>query len=332
MGNAPLERIGLMLRLLLLPLLLAVLHSSEPSPEVIVLVGAPGEKEYGDDFAETAAQWKEAAAKAHRVFHEISASTGTNQLTDFTKLLERVDHSGASELWLVFVGHGTFDGKEARFNLSGPDLSTDLIASLVQPFTRPLVLVNSASASAPFLNKLSGTNRTIVTATRSGWEENYTRFGRYFAKSLVDPSSDLDKDGQVSVLESFLSATHQVAEFYKNEKRLATEHALLDDNGDKKGTPASFYHGIRPAKKADDGTAVDGFRAHQVHFVRSPDEEKLTPELRTKRNELEAELEKLRARRDQMPEKDYLAELEKVLLQISHIYQESAAKDSSQTK
>lgn len=309
-------------RLLLVAFLLVPVGASEPSPDLVLLVGAPGEKEYGDDFDSTAEQWKEAAAKANRAFAEINEAAGTHQLRDFTNLLQRIDRGGPAELWLVFIGHGTFDGKEARFNLVGPDLATETLASLVQPFTRPLVLVNSASASAPFLNKISATNRIIVTATRSGWEENYTRFGRYFGKSLVEPSSDLDKDGQVSVLESFLSATHQVAEFYKNEKRLATEHALLDDNGDKKGTPASFFLGTRPAKKADDGTAVDGFRAHQVHFVRSEEEEKLTAEQRARRNELEVELERLRGRKAELREEEYLVELERILLKISRIYVE----------
>jgi hypothetical protein len=34
-----------------------------------------------------------------------------------------------------------------------------------------------------------------------------------------------------------------VAEFYEADGRLATEHALLDDNGDSLGTPADFFRG-----------------------------------------------------------------------------------------
>lgn len=302
--------------------------ASEPLPELLLVVGAPGEKDFEQDFANTAAEWKEAAAKAHRAWVEIGAAAETNQLRDFTNLLQRIDRAGASELWLVLIGHGTFDGKLGRFNLLGPDLTTELLAEILRPFTRPLVLVNSTSASAPFLNKVSATNRIIVTATRSGWEENYTRFGKFFAQSLVDPGSDLDKDGQVSVLESFLSASHSVTEFYKNEKRLATEHALIDDNGDGKGTPHSFFKGVRPSKKAEDGTAVDGFRAHQAHFVRSPEEQKLSPQTRTRRNELEAELEKLRAKKSGLPEKEYLDQLERILLEISRLYLDSEDKQS----
>src|SRR5206468_3358863 len=126
------------------------------------------------------------------------------------------------------------------------DLSAKQMAELLAPLPRPIILIDNSSSSAPFINELSRPNRIIITATKSGWEQNYTRFGKYFAKSVADPSADLDKDGQVSVLEAFLSASRQVEDFYKSERRLATEHALLDDNGDGKGTPASFFHGVRP--------------------------------------------------------------------------------------
>ena len=35
----------------------------------------------------------------------------------------------AEELWIVFIGHGTFDGRSAKFNLRGPDISADELAA-----------------------------------------------------------------------------------------------------------------------------------------------------------------------------------------------------------
>ena len=77
----------------------------------------------------------------------------------------------------------------------------------------------------------------VVTATRSGSELNFARFGQYLADAIGDPQADLDKDGQVSLLEAFLMASGRVAEFYRTRIELATEHALIDDNGDRLGTP-----------------------------------------------------------------------------------------------
>jgi hypothetical protein len=224
-------------------------------------------------------------------------------------------------------GHGTFDGKEAKFILSGPDLSAAELAKLIEPIQRPVILVNTSSASAPFINELSRENRIVITATKSGWEQNYTRFGKFFAKSLSGLGADIDKDGQVSALEAFLSASREVEQFYKSERRLAPEHALLDDNGDGKGTPAGFFNGVRPAKKPEEAAAVDGFRAHQIQFIPNAAEARLSAAVRKRRNELELALEKARGRRAEMSEEEYLKIIEPTILELSRLYKEAGALD-----
>ena len=42
---------------------------------------------------------------------------------------------------------------------------------------------------------------------------------------------------EAGALEAFLFASRKTTEFYKAENRLATEHALIEDNGDGLGTP-----------------------------------------------------------------------------------------------
>ena len=48
-------------------------------------------------------------------------------------------------LWLVLIGHGTFDGKEARFNLRGPDLTATELALWLQPIRRPMAVIDTSS-------------------------------------------------------------------------------------------------------------------------------------------------------------------------------------------
>jgi hypothetical protein len=190
----------------------------------------------------------------------------------------------------------------------------------LKPLQRPIAFINCASGSAPFINALSGSNRVVVTATRSGYEQNFARFGKYLAEGIGSAAADLDKDGQTSLLEGFIIASKQAAEFYKNEGRLATEHALLDDNGDGHGTPADWFRGVRAQKKPAQGSAVDGLRAHQMHLVRSEVEQKLGPEIRAKRDELERSLIQLREEKAQLSEDEYYGRLEKLLLDIAQIY------------
>ena len=330
MGHPALERPRVRNLLFILLLTLTAARASTPnSVDLLVVVGAPGEESFRQVFTDAAQDWIAASAqakKSHRLLE--SSATDTNQLVQLREILS-AQKSGEQELWIVLIGHGTFDGREAKFNLSGPDLTAKEMSELLAPIQRPLILINTASASAPFINACSGTNRVIITATRSGYEENLTHFGSYIGKAIGDLTSDLDKDGQVSALEAFLMASRHVEDFYKTEKRLATEHALLDDNGDGKGTPASFYSGVRPAKKPDEAANVDGFRAHQIHFIFSEEEAKLSPAIRKRRNDLELELEKVRARKQQLKEDEYLKEIEPILLELSRLYRDAAANSSS---
>jgi hypothetical protein len=290
---------------------------------LVVAVGAPGETEFGADFAKQAELWAAAAKTAGAAVTVIGTET-PGAVSDHDRLQQTLSaetKAGVGELWVVLIGHGTFDGKEAKFNLRGPDLATAELAEWLKPFQRPIAIIDTSSASAPFLAKLSAPNRVVITSTRSGAEQNYARFGKFFAESIIDPAADLDKDGQVSLLEAFLSAARKTAEFYKTDGRLATEHALLDDNGDGLGTPADWFRGVRATKRAKDGAALDGTRAHQFHLLRSAAEKELPPELRTKRNDLELQIEKLRETKAKLKEEEYYRELEKLLLGLAELYE-----------
>jgi len=290
---------------------------------VIVVVGAPGEEEYGRNFAEWAGALSKTAGKAGA--KEVVIGLETNKAAvdreQFQQALAAEPKDGAGELWLVLIGHGTFDGKEAKFNLRSNDVAASELVTWLQPFRRPLAIINTASASAPFLQKLSGTNRVVVTATRSGGEVNYARFGQHFSSAIADPEADLDKDGQTSLLETFLMASRRVKEFYDLEGRLATEHSLLDDNGDGLGTPPDWFRGVRAVKSAKDGAVLDGFRAHQFHLVRSEAERKLSPETRARRDALESSISKLRETKRGLPEDVYYEKLEAMLLELARLYE-----------
>jgi hypothetical protein len=291
---------------------------------VIVVVGAPGEEEYGRSFSEWAAAWSTAAAKAGVKEVIIGAQTNSPAVDreQFQQTLAAQPKDGA-ELWLVLIGHGTFDGREAKFNLRSNDVSATELAGWLQPFRRPLAIINTASASAPFLQKLSGTNRVVITATRSGSEVNYARFGQYFSSAIADLEADLDKDGQTSLLEAFLMASRRVKEFYDLEGRLATEHALLDDTGDGLGTPPDWFRGVRAVKSAKDGAPLDGLRAHQFHLIRSEAEQKLSVETRARRDAIESSISKLRESKRALPEEVYYEKLEVMLLELARLYEQS---------
>lgn len=299
------------------------------APSIVVIIGAAGEAEFGAQFLQQAEVWRGVCSKAGAPLQLIKPdenSTTNQNRQQLESRLQTEPKQSIDPLWLVFIGHGTFDGREARFNLQGPDITATELALWLQPFQRPLAIINTSSASAPFINRLSATNRIIITATRSGDEQNYTRFGQFFATTLTNLACDLDADQQVSLLEAFLSTSHRVAEFYENENRLATEHALIDDNGDGLGTPAEWFRGVRAIKKAADESALDGALAHQCHLVPNAEERAWLPERRARRDALERSIFQLRETKDRMKSDDYFAQLEALLLELARLVEAEPLK------
>ena len=220
----------------------------------------------------------------------------------------------------MLIGHGTYDGREAKFNLRGPDVTDLELSEWLAPFKRPVVIINCASASGPFINRLSGNNRVVVTATKSGYEMNFARFGQYLAEAIADQRADLDKDGQVSLLEAFLTGSSRVDEYYRTHSQLATEHALLDDNGDRLGTPANWFRGVRATKRAKDGAQLDGIRAHQLHLIPSDRERGIPAEIRQRRDQLELSIAALRDQKGKLGEEEYYVRLEKLMVELARLY------------
>jgi hypothetical protein len=316
----------------------------EGGTTVVAVVGAPGTPEYGARFRAAANLWKKAAVQAGAHFVTVGldpaqGAPGAQRATQgeqggqggqggqgkidrqrLKQILAREAGNAGGPLWLVLLGHGTFDGRTARFNLRGPDVSAEDLATWLEPLRRPLVFINTAPASAPFLKVLAGPDRVIVTATKTGWQQNATRLGSVLAEAIADPAADLDKDGQTSLLEAFLVAAQRVAASFEQAGLLTTEHALLEDNGDGLGTPADFFRGLRPIKKAIEGAAPDGHRAHQVHLVPSAPERALSPQVRQRRDQLELDVLSLRDARQTLNEEAYFARLEALLTELARLY------------
>jgi len=288
--------------------------------DLLIVVGSAGEPEYGVMFKEWAARWKAAAESGSNQVHLIEGENSQQMLPRIQAALQQFSEEKERPLWILFLGHGTFDGKTARFNLPGPDLEPQSLKDWLVPVTRPTAVMLCFSASAPFLPELSQPGRIVISATERGSEVNFSRFGRFLAESINNLEADLDKDEQVSLLEAFLRASSRTEAFYAEEGRLATEHALLDDNGDGRPVPMSGFDGIRPVRRGETGKLLpDGFRAHQWHLCPNPREAALPAEVIARRNELELQIEMLRQRKGEMETDRYYEALERLLLEMARL-------------
>jgi hypothetical protein len=300
----------------------------DPNKFAVIISGIGGEEAYSTRFAKWASDLRSALVERLGFAEErVTALTEKPAEEDqpcspeaVREVFGRIRNSikPDHQLFIFLIGHGSFDGKNATVNLRGRnDLTAADYAQLIKSLpTRKAVIVNMASASGEFIKPLTGAGRIVITATRSGQEQNATRFAEYFIPALGNPEADTDKNGRISALEAFTYATKLTGEYYQKKGLLVTEHALLDDNGD----------GVGHAK-ADEG---DGALAKTTYFDSLPlqqaggDEE--LAKLFSERLRLEGEIEQLKTRKSQMNEDEYENALEKLLIEFARVGQSIKAK------
>jgi hypothetical protein len=317
------------------PLALALIASlgsptvtdAQPGSHLLVVVGLGGDLENSDRFH----QWASTIVDAARERYGLPAGSvvylGEDPARDPKRLggratreaiaaaadrLARAARPGDT-IFIVLIGHGASATGGARFNLPGPDLTAAEFASLLDRFAaQTVVFVNTASSSGGFVQALSAKNRVVITATTTDGERNQTRFGEFFADAFTADGADGDKDGRVSVLEAFNWARIRVADSYKRDGQLLTEHAVLDDNGDGKGAAA-------PGQPGGDGALARTLFMSAASAARAISDQ-ADPELRAlvaQRDALEARIAALRAAKDKTDPKKYEADLEGLLIDLA---------------
>lgn len=292
----------------------SVAQKIDPNKHAVIINGPGGEPEYAKQFTEWTTQLNSVLAQRYgfdpkqiKVLSEKTATAAEVRST-FATLKSQLDANNV--VFLFLIGHGSFDGKESKFNLVGPDLSASEYNQLLTSLpTRRIIVFNMASASGEFVKTLSAKGRIVVTATRSGQETNATRFAGFFINALSATDGDTDQDGHTSVLEAFVYATRLTDEFYKRAGRLATEHPLIDDNGDGVGREKpEAGEGLLARATYLDSLSVDEAAANAA-----------TGKLMKERTRLEGEIEQLIARKENMPEAEYEATLERLFIELAKV-------------
>ena len=288
-----------------------------------VIVGLAGDPEHGELFHKWAATLVDAASQRYGVprdrivylANEPGADperiTGRSTRDGIARAFEGLARAAADDpVMIVLIGHGSFDGRVAKFNLPGPDMTAGDFAPLLKRIkSTRVVFVNTASSSGPFIEALSAPGRTIVTATRNGAERFATLFGGYFVDALTADGADADKNRRVSVLEAFNFARREVASAYEREGIMLTEHALLNDSG-----------GEGVADPKPDGKQGKVAAVLALGRADANDPLPADPKLRAlyvERRDLERRVEALRLMKGAMPADRYASELEKLVTEIA---------------
>jgi hypothetical protein len=292
----------------------------------VIISGASGGEKYAGQMATWRNDLRAALVDRYqfkpefvKMFVDEAATSGDRgSAENVSKLFAEMKKTSAKDdfVFIVLIGHGTYDGNVAKFNLVGPDLTardwTDLVAGIQGRVT----LVNTTEASFPFLESLAAKGRVVITATDSAAQKYATVFPEYFVKAIKEASTDLDKNGRTSIFEVFTVASAAVKQHYEQRGQLTTERALLDDNGDGKGREAT-------AEGPDGGIARIAYLDSEV-VAESANPE--LAELVRRRRALEQQAEEHKELRGVMPEAEWQKTFEKLMLDLAMVSAEIRKK------
>ena len=301
----------------LILLLLGAALSAPAATFYVTLSGLGGEPDYDQRFKMWAedidSSLKRAGGDANNIV-TLQAPTREQIHARLAEVARQVKPDDAFVLMLI--GHGSFDGTEYKFNVPGPDITGAELASLLDrvPATRQLV-VNMTSCSGGSIAFLQKKNRIVITATKTGTEKNATVFARYWAEALREPAADADKNESVSALEAFHYAQRKTTESFDSQKRLPTEHAVLEDTGKGEGER-------EPTAENGEGKLAAAFPVVRLGANAAAARDPAKRALLEKKDQLEQAIDKLKYDKAALPADQYKRQLTSLLLELAKTQEE----------
>lgn len=306
--------------------------AARTSARHVILCGSGGEEEYSPRFREWGRRLRDAlatrlgAAPANisLLMEPETDSPPPGTAASLESIREvfaaLAQTSVADEVFVYLIGHGSYLKGESKFQIPGPDLTVEAFeAMLAELPAKRVIVIDGTSASAGFINVLSAPNRIVCAATKSATEVNATEFMRLFIEALEDGSADQNRDERISVREACEQAAALTASFYTSSTLIATEHAILDDNGDGLGTRLPIQAALQEAPPAaappsdtPDGAFADTVFLKDFSFPANAPKELIDAYL-TALDEIKA----LKAAKAQTPEAGYYSALETLLLKAA---------------
>ena len=239
---------------------------------VLIIGGAAGEKSFYDAFWNATSRFHQLLTDDYGytpeqitfLFEDMGASeelgivdTESKReqvLAAFAELAETVQPS--DQFLLFMLGHASRTGSgDLKFNLRGRDITEAEYVTLINsiPAERQ-ILIFGFPYSGKLVPQLSKPGRIIITSNSPN--EGYSLqagFGNVFVDAFSAAANDTDRNGDISLLEAFLSLQTRTKAFYEKDGNVQSEHPHLDDNGD--GNATRNLTIVR--EETDDGTLAE---------------------------------------------------------------------------
>jgi hypothetical protein len=295
-------------------LLLAVAAlAAHASSFYLTITGAPGEPDYEQRFN----GWSSDLSKL--ISTEAGAKVETLSGKDATrtniqaKLASIASQAKSDDTFvLLLIGHGSYDDIDYKFNIVGPDISATELAAALDKIPARQLIVDATSASGGAIAKLQKEKRIVITATKNGSERNATTFARFWVEAFRDPAADTDKNQTLTALEAYRYARQKTKDFFDAQKRLATEHSLLEDTGKSNGEND-------PSAVNGQGMLATRFPLMHLGAAAAALANPAKQAALKRKDELETSIEELKYRKSAMDQPTYDKQMRQLLLDLAKV-------------
>jgi len=284
----------------------------------VTVAGLGGEPDYEQRFKAMADDLDRIFKMPGPTSHVTTLSGADATRARLTESLQSIAEQAGTDddFVLILIGHGSYDGREYKFNLVGPDMTAGALAEMCNNIkSRRQLIVNTTSSSGASIRALAHRDRAVIAATKSGTEKNATVFARYWVDALRDSTADVDKNETISALEAFQYATAKTAAFYESQKRLATEHAVFADAGNAEAVRVT-------STSTGAGRLLASFVVIHLGEAGAAAKDPAKRGLLTKKEQLEAQIDTLKYQRAAMSPEDYKRQLTEALVALAKVQEE----------
>jgi hypothetical protein len=272
-----------------------LLTAAQAKQYSLIVSGLGGEADYEQRFQ---AQAKQLAADTKHSAEAAEITLLMGEQATRTAIRARLSEWAAvtkpsDQVVITLIGHGSYDGEEYRYNVPGPDVTATDLRDWLQPLQARQLIVLATSASGGAIARLQNERRIVITATKTGGERNATRFAEYWVQAQSAAEADRDKNEWVTAQEAFDYAVRKVADGFKSNASLATEHARLEGKG------------------------ADALPLGRLGALKEMPSDALLVELFAQRLSIENSFDAVKGRKQETDADLYYSELEKTLVELA---------------
>ena len=124
---------------------------------------------------------------------------------------------------LVLNGHGQINEPKGKLCLSGRDIDSEELSEILDLLpTRNVVMINTASGGAEFLDDCAADDRVILTGAGAGNDGTAAYFAEFFLRGYETGGADADAGKTIDLYEAYAYAARETANFYHRQYLVST--------------------------------------------------------------------------------------------------------------